>query len=203
MLVAKDLSKSYGSKSVLKDCSFTLSPGSINFLTGANGSGKSTLLKVCAGLLTEDKGSILFNNTPIQGQNIGYIGHAPGLYADLTVLENLNFFIRLRGKKLDPREGIEEWGLSKFKDTRVKDLSEGLRYRTALCRTLLCSPKIIFFDEPSASLDHKGVSTLLNELDKLLGEQKDSITLLASHDIERLAPTDESKIFVLEKGKIR
>ena len=133
-------------------------------MLGPNGAGKTTLLRVLATLLRPGSGevSVLGCRLPRQAWKlrgrIGYLGHDPLLYRDLSGRENLRFTSRLHGIDPDDAEArigglLEQVGMSGRADDRVAELSAGMRQRLAICRCLLHEPELLLLDEPWAHLD--------------------------------------------------
>jgi heme ABC exporter ATP-binding subunit CcmA len=176
------LSKRYGEKRVLDKVDVSLDKGGFLLVTGPNGSGKTTLLRVLAGLDAPTAGEV---QLPERGL-IGYLGHEPLVYRELTPLENLHLFGRLyrvaeRGERIGML--LERFGLWEVRDTRVSTFSRGMRQRLGLCRVLLHRPELVLLDEPFNALDAAG-SELLDAT--LLDIAPESAIVVATHDPERV-----------------
>jgi heme ABC exporter ATP-binding subunit CcmA len=185
MIEARDLEKRYGEKRALRSVSFTLPAGGTLLVTGANGSGKTTLLRLVAGLAAPTRGLL---EVAADRRELGYLGHEPLLYADLTALENLELYGRLfRVPERRERSGmlLERFGLWEARNDRVSSLSRGMTQRLALCRTLLHEPRLLVLDEPFTALDGEGAALLDHELATLAGE---ATIVLSTHDPARVAP---------------
>ncbi len=184
MIRARELSKRYGEKRVLDRVDFGLQRGGFLLVTGPNGSGKTTLLRLVAGLAAPTGGELEVE--PSRGA-IGFLGHEPLVYRELTALENLELYGRLyRVPERRERIGmlLERFGLWQARNERAEALSRGMLQRLALCRTLLHEPELVLLDEPFSGLDEAGVAVL----DRELAELRQTKTLLvASHAAERLA----------------
>ncbi len=184
MIRARELSKRYGEKRVLDRVDFGLQRGGFLLVTGPNGSGKTTLLRLVAGLAAPTGGELEVE--PSRGA-IGFLGHEPLVYRELTALENLELYGRLyRVPERRERIGmlLERFGLWQARNERAEALSRGMLQRLALCRTLLHGPELVLLDEPFSGLDEAGVAVL----DRELAELRQTKTLLvASHAAERLA----------------
>src|SRR3977135_1132318 len=156
MLTARNLSKSFGSKRVLSPLDVELPSGGFLLVTGPNGSGKTTLLRVLAGLAAPSAGEL---ELPERRQ-IGYPGHDPLVYRELTPLENLTLFGRLyRVPERAEQIGmlLERFGLWEVRHDRVSTFSRGMQQRLGLCRVLLHNPKLLLLDEPYNGPDAAGV----------------------------------------------
>jgi heme exporter protein A len=181
---ARELSKRYGEKRVLDRVDFHVERGGFLLVTGPNGSGKTTLLRLVAGLAAPTAGRLEVE--PSRGA-IGFLGHEPLVYRELTALENLELYGRLyRVPERRERIGmlLERFGLWQARNERAGAFSRGMLQRLALCRALLHEPELVLLDEPFSGLDEAGVAVL----DRELAELRETKTLLvASHAPERLA----------------
>lgn len=190
-----DVGRIIGRTTLLDGISLSVSRGDRLLLLGANGAGKSTLLKIMSGLTTASSGAVLRRPEV----KTGYLGHQEMLYRNLSVWENLHFFGQMSGV---PTQDIERcvvtFGLTKFKDRRISDLSRGWQVRTGLARTLLNRPSLLLLDEPTAQLDGDGVSDLLSSL---VRESEIAATVVATHDLARLEDW-ANRIIVLRSGRL-
>ncbi len=177
----------------LAGISLQVGRGEVVLLQGANGAGKTTLLRLCAGLLRVEsgRGSVLGHDLtadrrPLR-RRVGLLGHATGLYDDLTVAENVRFWGRTsRADDAAMRRALDHLGLtSKLHDAPVRRLSAGQRRRTALATLLVRRPVLWLLDEPHAALDQHGRDLV----DRLIGEAAaaGATVMLASHELERVA----------------
>jgi heme ABC exporter ATP-binding subunit CcmA len=187
VLRAHRLGKRYGDKRVLRGIDLELPRGGFLVVTGPNGSGKTTLLRICAGLAQPTEGAIERSATRAQ---LGYLGHEPLVYRELTALENLELYGRLyRVAERRERVGmlLERFGLWEARHERVASYSRGMTQRLALCRALLHEPALLVLDEPYSALDEAGAELLDAQLAELRSERT---FLLATHDparVQRLA----------------
>ncbi|HEY3550212.1 MAG TPA: heme ABC exporter ATP-binding protein CcmA [Gaiellaceae bacterium] len=185
MLTARRLGKRYGEKRVLRRIDLVLPRGGFLVVTGPNGAGKTTLLRICAGLAQPTEGTIEREATRAQ---VGYLGHDPLVYRELTALENLELYGRLyRLPERRERVGmvLERFGLWEARHERVASYSRGMTQRLALCRVLLHDPELLVLDEPYSALDEAGAELLDAQLAELRGERT---FLLATHDPARVEP---------------
>jgi len=184
VICATDLSKRYGDKRVLQRLSFALPEGGFLLVTGPNGSGKSTLLRLCSGLSGPTSGSL---TVAVDRSQLGYLGHEPLVYRELTAFENLDFFGKLyhvSGRQERIRQLLGRFGLWDERDNRVSTFSRGMTQRLALCRVLLHEPKLLILDEPYTALDDAGAGLLDTELAERRG---DHTFLVSTHDPDRIA----------------
>ena len=179
MIAARGIAKRYGDRRVFRDVDLDVPAGAFLLVTGPNGSGKTTLLRVLAGLAAPSAGEL---SLPAR-HTIGYLGHEPLVYRELTPLENLNLFARLyrlpeRGERVGML--LERFGLWEVRHERVTTFSRGMQQRLGLCRVLLHAPELLVLDEPFNALDEQGAALL----DDVLGEPR--TVILATHEPQRV-----------------
>ena len=178
MLLAEGLRHSFGSVRALDDVSFTVQPGQTLAVFGPNGAGKTTLLKILAGLIQPQRG-----RAHIEGgrRAVGWIGHQPQLYGQLTVRENLRFWASLYDVE-PPADLIARLGLEDHADRPVRNLSRGLVQRVAIARALVHDPRVLLLDEPFTGLDR----TAAEAFSRLLAQQaaQGRATVLVTHNVE-------------------
>jgi len=178
MLLAEGLRHSFGSVRALDDVSFSVRAGQTLAVFGPNGAGKTTLLKVLAGLIQPQRG-----RAQVEGgrRAIGWIGHQPQLYSQLTVRENLRFWASLYDVG-SPGDLLSRLGLEEHADRPVRALSRGLVQRVAIARALVHDPQVLLLDEPFTGLDRTAAETL----GRLLGQHAAAgrATVLVTHNVE-------------------
>ncbi|MDH4103406.1 MAG: ABC transporter ATP-binding protein [Thermoleophilia bacterium] len=191
MIRARDLEKRYGRRRVLAGVDIAVPARGFAVVTGPNGSGKTTLLRVLAGLAAPTRGILEVDADRAQ---LGYVGHEPLVYRELTALENLDLYGRLyRVPERRERIGmlLERFGLWEARNGRVSTYSRGMTQRLALCRALLHEPELILLDEPYSALDEEGTDLLDRELEILAGART---LVVATHDPQRLARLTTARI---------
>ena len=185
MIRARQLGKRFGEKRALRGVDLDVVAGGFAVVTGPNGSGKTTLLRLCAGLALPSEGKL---EVDVPRAAVGYLGHEPLVYRELTALENLDLYGRLYHVP-ERRERIgmllERFGLWEVRHDRVVSYSRGMTQRLALCRVLLHRPELLVLDEPYTALDAAGAELLDAQLTELRGAQT---VLVSTHDQARLAP---------------
>jgi heme exporter protein A len=198
------LRRDFGDRTALDGVDLRVDPGGSLAVLGPNGSGKSTLLRILAGLLRPTSGevSVLGCDLPkethrLRGR-VGYLGHDPLLYRDLTPLENLELAAALHGigsEVARPRIEVllEAVGMSVRADDRVAELSAGMKQRIDICRAVLHEPELLLLDEPDAHLDPEARL----QIAPLIAAGTGRTRVVVSH--ERGAAT-EAADFVLELG---
>jgi heme exporter protein A len=196
----------YDESYALVDVSVTFRARTVTALLGPNGAGKSTLMGMLSTALRPSEGKVLYGgyeypeNDPTLRARIGYLGHRPMLYGELSATENLAFFARLHS--VGP-EAVTHWlgrvGLTRAADRPVSGFSRGMAQRLALARALLSSPSLLLLDEPFTGLDPEGVRLTKS----LVAERRDAgaIVVLVTHD---LAVTDDlaTAAVVLRGGRL-
>ena len=180
---ASGLGRRFGDRRVLAGVDFELESGGFLLVTGPNGSGKTTLLRLLAGLIAPTDGTLEVEADRAQ---VGFLGHEPLVYGELTALENLDLYGRLyRVRERRERTGmlLERFGLWDARAEPAAELSRGMLQRLALCRALLHEPELLLFDEPFSALDDEGAGLLDAEL---AGHGLRTV-VVASHQPERIA----------------
>jgi heme exporter protein A len=188
---ARAVEKRYGHRRALRPLDVEVDPGGFLVVTGANGSGKTTLLRLLAGLAAPTGGRL---EVDADRGRLGYLGHEPLLYRDLTALENLDLFGRLyRVPERRERIGmlLERYGLWDVRGDRLASYSRGMTQRLALCRALLHEPDLLVLDEPFTALDAEGAELLDRQLAELAGT---ATVVLTTHDPERVRPLATGRV---------
>jgi heme ABC exporter ATP-binding subunit CcmA len=199
-----ELTKRYDLRPVLRNISYTLSAGKVLALFGPNGAGKTTLLRILATLAKPSEGwahvdqrDVIADAAEVR-RLIGYVGHQPGVYADLDGLENLLFFARMYGLRDGPeraRRLLDQVGLRVKAKDRVRTYSRGQVQRLALARGLLHDPLLLLLDEPDTGLDEDAAVML----DRLIRDRREAglTTIFTTHQLERgLDLADEALVLV-------
>lgn len=215
MLIAENITKTYGSLQVLKGIDLRIQKGEIVSVVGASGAGKSTLLQIIGTLDTPDTGRVLIEGEDItslnakslaafRNQKIGFIFQFHNLLGEFTALENVCMpsYIQGKSEKEVRARGEELLTLLGLQD-RIHHLpskmSGGEQQRTAVARALMNSPAIIFADEPSGNLDSKNAQ----ELHQLFFDLRDKFAqtfVIVTHN-EELANMADRKL-IMHDGMI-
>ena len=204
MIGIEGLTVVFGRTIALDDLTIDL-PAGVTGLYGQNGSGKSTLLRVLAGLLRPTFGHVSVEGHPLSARDeewrrqVGYAGHSGGLYGDLSVTENLELFRKLYGVPVARvREVIGGVGLGPRADTRVNELSAGLRRRVAVARAILHEPRLLLLDEPYANLDDEAAEQVSDLVRAWRGPGRAAI--IATHGAKRVKGWADAGL-VLQRGR--
>ncbi len=208
VLSVSHISKSFHFKQVLKNITFSLSSGTGNVLIGTNGAGKTTLLKVLAGIMRPDEGTgslvsqVMFKEACKYRKHLIFWGHQALLYPAFTGMENIKFFLSIRGEhQSDSRilEELEKYGLHHQLHDPVRIYSAGMLQRLAMIRLSLADWKVALLDEPTSALDVDGV----RQLNRLITEWKGSgkTILYSTHDIHWAADHADRALCII-KGVI-
>jgi lipooligosaccharide transport system ATP-binding protein len=210
MLDVKDLRKSYAGTEVLRGVSLSLARGECYGLLGPNGAGKTTTLRACLGLVEPDGGTISLLGLPVPKSareariRLGVVSQADNLDPDFTVVENLMVYGRYFGiPKRILRERIPQLldfsELSGRADSKIRELSGGMKRRLTLARALINDPDLVFLDEPTTGLDPQARHVIWDRMKQLLA--KGITILLTTHfmdEAERLC----TRLSIMDSGRI-
>ncbi len=211
----KNVTLSYGERTILRDVSFTIAPGEFVFLIGASGSGKTSLIRSIIGYIWVKHGHIYDDRerdisllSPKEliayRRNIGIIFQDFKLLPKKTVRENVAFALEVSGYGKDiigkriPEVLSQVWLLSK-KDKFIETLSGWEIQRVCIARALIHSPAIIIGDEPTGNLDRKNADEIIMLLEKLNQEWKTII--MSTHD-EYIVNTLKKRVIAFQDGQI-
>lgn len=190
-IFAQNLSVKRGEELIFTDVSFELSPTESLTISGPNGVGKSTLLRALAGLLPIDSGTFEIKTDSKEAkpnaEYCHYIGHKNAMKAELTVLENLNFWQRTMAQEdtvdddliMSPEAAVELLGLSHTLDLPFGFLSQGQRRRIALAKLFVSYRPVWLLDEPTAALDKASSDNFANITNSYL--EKGGVVIAATH----------------------
>ncbi|MEK6278690.1 MAG: ABC transporter ATP-binding protein [Actinomycetota bacterium] len=202
----RGLRRDFGERTALEEVSLSVGEGETLLVLGPNGAGKTTLLRVLATLLRPSAGEVRVLGCELPDEawrlrgRVGYLGHEPLLYRDLTGRENLRFAGRLHGiggeaaeRRIDSLLGAV--AMERRADERVEELSAGMRQRLAVARCVLHDPALLLLDEPDSHLDAEG-----RELARgLIGA---GTRVLVSHEPERALPESDQVLVLEQDGRV-
>jgi heme exporter protein A len=201
------IAKRFGRRWALRGARLEVEPGRAIALMGHNGSGKTTLLRIIATTLRPTRGGgrvfgfDLVKEADRIREHVGALYHAPGVYGDLTAVENLEFARRMwgGGTPVGVDEALERVGLGAARHERASGFSSGMTRRLALARLIMRPPRLLLLDEPYASFDADGVE-LVNRMVRGTADAG-GIALVATHDPERSAAVVD-EVVTLEAGRV-
>jgi heme exporter protein A len=205
--VAEGLVKRFGGRAAVDGVDLVVPPGARVAVVGPNGAGKSTLLRMAATLLRPDAGSLRVGGHPCPAQVrraravIGYLGHDPLVYLDLTAWQNLDLFGSLYGVR-GLRDGIpaalSRVGLLPRAHDPVRTFSRGMAQRLGIARMLMHDPPLLLLDEPYTGLDAEGGRLL----DRVIGDLGgDRAVVLVTHELGR-AVSLAGNVLMLRRGRL-
>ena len=199
MIELKNINKSFGDKSVLRDINLKINDGETIAIIGGSGSGKSTLLRLMIGLIRPTSGEVWIDGTEISGLTedaldevrlkMGMVFQYSALFDSMTVGDNVAFGLREHTDYSEDKiqdiveEKLAMVGLPGEEDTMPNDLSGGMKKRVSLARAIAFEPSIIFYDEPDSGLD----PVMTEKIDELIMEMQRKLhvtSIVVTHDME-------------------
>ena len=216
MIEVKGLYKSFDDKTVLSDINADFENGKTNLIIGQSGSGKTVLMKCIVGLLTPEKGEVLYDgrNFLTMGKKekkalrreMGMIFQSAALFDSLTVLENVTFPLdmfsndTLRDRIKRARFCLDRVNLIDAQDKYPGEISGGMQKRVAIARAIALNPQYLFCDEPNSGLDPK-TSLVIDELIHGITTEYNMTTIINTHDMNSVMGIGENIIFIYEGRK--
>ena len=204
----RGVTKHYGALHAVDGVDLDIPRGEIFGLIGHNGAGKSTLFKMMLGLVPATSGEILVGGASVRGRgfraarrHLGYLPENVVLYDNLSGLETLNFFARLKGAPLAQcQPTLERVGLAHAGKRPVREYSKGMRQRLGFAQALLGAPQVLFLDEPTSGLDPQAIRDFYTTL---RGLQADGVTtIITSHILAELQER-VGRLAILSAGKVQ
>lgn len=210
-IVVDQLTHKFGERTAINDLSFTVKQGEVFALLGPNGAGKTTAIRILNGLYTPTRGhvSVLDKDPSTDGTwvrtHTGVLTETNALYERLTATENLHFFGRLYGLPESvllkrTAELLEKFGLTSRANDRVDTYSKGMKQRLSLARAFLHQPRILFLDEPTASLDPESAAQV-HEMVEAIHRQDGYTVFLCTHHLEE-AERLADRVAILNRGRL-
>lgn len=214
MIEVKNVTKSFDGKTILHDVSATFYSGKTNLIIGQSGSGKTVLMKSIVGLVTPERGQILFDGRNVLAMNndqkkdlrqeIGMLFQGSALFDSETVLGNVMFPLVMFSKmtKAEMRDRalfcIERVNLKGADNKYPSEISGGMQKRVAIARAIALNPKYLFCDEPNSGLDPR-TSIVIDELLSDITHEYGITTIINTHDMNSVLGIGENIVF-LNKG---
>lgn len=206
MIVAENVSKRFGARSVLEHLDLQISPGAVTLLVGANGAGKTTFLRIAVGLARPDEGTVRIQEVDVSrnfveaAARFSFLPQAPRFNPRLTSRQILAFYARLRGRTIDAVEEAEAlWGIGDHRNVTSARLSGGLRQRLALAVFSLAPVSVLVLDEPGLSLDPEWRERLQQYLSQ---RAKEGATVLVATHLLGEWEGRVDRCVVLERGRV-
>lgn len=211
-LIAKNIKKTYGGRTVVKDVSLSVAQGEVVGLLGPNGAGKTTSFYMIVGLVKADQGNIFLDeekltNDPLHKRamkGIGYLPQEASVFRDLSVEENIEAVLENRDLPRIERKNLLENLINDFRLNHVRHskgsaLSGGERRRVEIARTLALEPKFVLLDEPFAGVDPLAVSDIQHLIQGL--KERNIGVLITDHNVrETLGIVDRA--YIMNQGEL-
>lgn len=214
-IIAKNLIKVYGTRTVVNDVSFEVNKGEVVGLLGPNGAGKTTTFYMVVGLVKANGGHIFLDdkdltNVPMNlraKEGLGYLPQEASIFRTLSVEENIKLVLEMNEKlskdekKAKLEELLEEFGITKLRHSKAISLSGGERRRAELARALAASPEFILLDEPFTGIDPIAIGEIKDNIQKLSKEKGLGVLITDHNPKATLSICDRA--YVIFDGKIK
>ncbi|MBX2815742.1 MAG: ATP-binding cassette domain-containing protein [Saprospiraceae bacterium] len=216
MIRAKNIFKSFGDVSVLKDITIDFEAGKNNLIIGKSGAGKTVLLKILAGLLTPTEGEVWYDQTNFisltkkqlreMRMDVGMLFQGNALFDFMTVQQNVSFPLDMFTNKTSKEKldrvnyCLERVNLTGNNDKFPSEVSGGMQKRVGIARAIVLNPKYLFCDEPNSGLDPK-TSILIDELIQSITEENNITTIINTHDMNSVMEIGDN-INLLHEGRL-
>ena len=205
---ARGVAKHYGTLRAVDGIDLSVQRGEIFGLIGHNGAGKSTLFKMMLGLIAPTEGEILINGCSVRGRgfratrrDIGYLPENVVLYDNLSGLETLHFFAKLKdAPRAQCEPTLERVGLAYAAKRPLREYSKGMRQRLGFAQALLGTPRVLFLDEPTNGLDPQAIRDFYATL---RGLRDDGVTVVITSHILAELQERVDRLAIMSAGKIQ
>lgn len=214
VLQLKQINKYFGRSHVIKDVNIDFEKGHFVTFLGPSGCGKTTLLRMVAGFYEPDDGEILLNGKRIErippySRNTAMVFQEYALFPHMNVFDNVSYGLRVKNRPKEEierrvKEALDLMQLKGMEDRFPNQMSGGQQQRVAIARALALHPKIMYFDEPTSSLDPEITAEVLRLLKQLASEKMTMV--IVTHEIDFARAVSDRVIFmdgglVVENGK--
>jgi len=208
LLVANNVSKSFGNFTALNNVSIEVSKGSIFGLLGPNGAGKTTFIRILNQITMPDSGMVFLDGSPLKPSDIQHIGYLPeerGLYKTMKVGEQVLYLAQLKGlTKQEAKVKLKYWferlEIGDWWDKKIQELSKGMAQKIQFVVTVLHAPKLLIFDEPFSGFDPINASLIKDEILKLRDEG--STVIFSTHRMESVEEMCDHIALIHKSNKI-
>ncbi len=208
LLVAKNVSKSFGTFKALNDISIEVPKGSIFGLLGPNGAGKTTFIRIINQITLPDSGEVFLDGEPLQQhhiQNIGYLPEERGLYKSMKVGEQAVYLAQLKGlSQSEAKKRLKVWferlEIGDWWNKKIQELSKGMAQKIQFVVTVLHQPKLLIFDEPFSGFDPINANLIKDEILKLRDEG--ATVIFSTHRMESVEEMCDHIALIHKSNKI-
>lgn len=208
LLVAKNVSKSFGTFKALNNISIEVPKGSIFGLLGPNGAGKTTLIRIINQITMPDGGEVFLDGEPLQPHHIQQIGYLPeerGLYKSMKVGEQAVYLAQLKGlSQAEARRRLKIWferlEIGDWWNKKIQELSKGMAQKIQFVVTVLHEPKLLIFDEPFSGFDPINANLIKDEILKL--RDGGATVIFSTHRMESVEEICDHIALIHKSNKI-
>lgn len=208
LLVAENISKTFGKFTALNHVSLEIPRGSIFGLLGPNGAGKTTFLRIINQIILPSQGTVMLDGHPLQPsdiQNIGYLPEERGLYKSMKVGEQALYLAQLKGlSKEEARKRLHYWFerlmIEDWWDKKIQELSKGMAQKVQFVVTVLHRPKLLIFDEPFSGFDPVNANLIKDEILQL--KEEGATILFSTHRMESVEELCEYMALIHKGNKL-
>lgn len=208
ILVAKNVSKTYGDYTALSNISLEIPKNCIYGLLGPNGAGKTTFIRIINQITYQDEGEILFDGEPLAPEHISQIGYLPeerGLYKSMKVGEQALYLAQLKGlSRSEAKKRLKYWfdrlDIGDWWNKKIQELSKGMAQKIQFIVTVLHEPKLLIFDEPFSGFDPINANIIKDEILQL--KKKGTSIIFSTHRMESVEELCEYIALIHKSEKI-
>ncbi|MCH2489633.1 MAG: ABC transporter ATP-binding protein [Flavobacteriales bacterium] len=208
LLVANNVSKSFGAYKALNDVSIEVPKGSIFGLLGPNGAGKTTFIRIINQITMPDTGSVILDGEPLQPHHIQHIGYLPeerGLYKSMKVGEQALYLAQLKGlSKQEAKQKLQYWfqrlEIGDWWNKKIQELSKGMAQKIQFVVTVLHEPKLLIFDEPFSGFDPINANLIKDEILRL--RDNGATVIFSTHRMESVEEMCDHIALIHKSNKI-
>ncbi len=208
LLVANNVSKSFGTFTALNNVSIEVPKGSIFGLLGPNGAGKTTFIRIINQITMPDTGSVFLDGEALQPHHIQHIGYLPeerGLYKSMKVGEQAVYLAQLKGlSKAEAKKRLKMWferlEIGDWWNKKIQELSKGMAQKIQFVVTVLHEPKLLIFDEPFSGFDPINANLIKDEILKL--RDNGATVIFSTHRMESVEEMCDHIALIHKSNKI-
>ena len=204
-LIVENVSKNFGGKKAVDNISFEISKPGLFALLGTNGAGKTTTIRMMLGILKKDTGKIIWNGKEVDRENVnfGYLPEERGIYPKTKIVDQLEYFGRLKGlSKQEALKSIDYWldrlKMTEYKNEKAEKLSKGNQQKIQFITAIMHDPELIVLDEPFSGLDPVNTDILKEVIIELVNKGK--YIVMSSHQMNSIEELCQD-IVILNRGK--